>query len=190
MTDDERGLHFTALWVMALVVAWPVIGGLAADAASSAIQRMSGISLPEWSAIGGYLVEAIAAYALVRALRHFVNAPRRGWVGIAAVKALPVVMFAVALIAVGCGVQTPWLQEFLFSRGGLVPLPAAQQLTEFFGWWVWGAILPILGGWLASRSPRDASGFWRRAAAVTRRGSRAPTRARVRRPDSAQQQAG
>ena len=96
MIDDERGLHFTALWVMALVVAWPIVGGLVSDVASSAVQRMSDVGSSRWHVITGYLVEAIAAYLLVWALRRFLRAPRRGWIGIAVAKALPVVMFTVA----------------------------------------------------------------------------------------------
>ena len=190
MIGDERGLPFTGLWVMALVVAWPIVGGLVSDVASSVTQRIPGVGLPEWPVITGYLVEAIAAYLLVWVLRRLVRAPRRAWIGIAAAKALPVVTFAIALIAVGRVPRTPWLHEFLFSGGGSVPLPAARQLAEFFRWWVWGAILPILGGWLASRSPRDAGGPWSRAVTSTRRGSQVvPGGASVRVLDSASQQA-
>jgi hypothetical protein len=151
---------------------------------------MSDVGSSQWHVIVGYLIEAIAAYLLVWALRRFLRAPRRGWIGIAAAKALPVVMFAVVLISVGCGARTQRLQEFLFSSGGFVPLPAARQLAEFFRWWVWAAILPILGGWLASRRPIDAGGPWGCAIASTRRVSRAaPRGARVRGLDLAQQAA-
>jgi hypothetical protein len=145
------GFALATAWVVGLALVWPVIGDLAAAAGSAALAWIPDVGILELPMIAGYLFEGLVAYLFLVSLCRWLRAPRRVWLGIAAAEAFRVVLFLAALVAMTLGLHLSWLQPFLFSRIGQGPLSAAEQLSEFVGGWVWGAVFSILGAWMGSR---------------------------------------
>jgi hypothetical protein len=144
------------IWFAGLVIVWPLLGEFAAGIGASATSWIPDSGIMEWPIIASYVIEGFAAFLLVIAVQRFFGAPRWAWLAVATAQGVPVILFFCALLGSSAGLHYHILEQFLFSRGGSGPLPLDQQFAEFFGWWIWGAVLPVLGAWLASTSAVEA----------------------------------
>lgn len=152
MQAERPRMRAQVVWFAGLLLAWPILGDFAAGIGASATRWIPDTGIMEWPIIAGYAIEGFVAFLLVVAVQRLFGAPRWVWLAVAAAEGVPVLLFFSALLGAAMGLHYHVVEQFLFSSGGSGPLSFDRQFVEFFGWWIWGAALPVLGAWLASTS--------------------------------------